>query len=106
MPFRSRRPARHGVDAGIVDDRIHPADGIDLIRDRPGLDRTAEVADHDTSRARREIRERCGALLRAGMENDPVPLPDQGLRRRAAEPIRAAGDEDESHANPLNPLKP
>jgi hypothetical protein len=40
------------------------------------------------------------------VENDPVPLLDQGLRRRAAEPIRAAGDEDESHANPLNPLKP
>jgi hypothetical protein len=40
------------------------------------------------------------------MKNHPMPLPDQGLRRRAAEPIRAAGDEDESHANPRSPLKP
>jgi hypothetical protein len=35
-----------------------------------------------------------------------VPLPDQDPRRRAAKPIRAAGDEDERHDNPRNPLKP
>jgi hypothetical protein len=40
------------------------------------------------------------------MENDPVPLRGQGLRRRAAEPIRAAGDEDERHASSLDLLKP
>jgi hypothetical protein len=40
------------------------------------------------------------------MENDPVPLLDQGPRRRAAKPIRAAGDEDEGHGNPRNPLNP
>jgi hypothetical protein len=40
------------------------------------------------------------------MENDSVPLPDQRLRRRAAKPVGAAGDEDESHASPRDPLKP
>jgi len=40
------------------------------------------------------------------MEDDPVPLPDQGLRRRAAKPIGAAGDDNESHVSSLNPLKP
>src|SRR5690606_23086459 len=45
-------------DAGVVDDRVHAPDLVDLIRERPSLRRVREISDHDAGCTRREIRER------------------------------------------------
>jgi hypothetical protein len=38
-----------------VDDRVHAADPVDLVRDAPGLDCAAEITEHDTRGARGEL---------------------------------------------------
>ena len=48
MAFGSRHPACRRIDAGVVDDRIHAADGIDRVGDRSCLGRAAQVADDNT----------------------------------------------------------
>ena len=42
------------VDAGVVDDRVHPADVVHLSGERPGLGHAGQVADDDSRRARGE----------------------------------------------------
>ena len=45
MALGRRAPGGLVVDARIVDDRVHPADRIDLVPDVPRLRRAAEIAD-------------------------------------------------------------
>jgi len=48
VTFGARASAGLHVYACIVDDRVHAADAIDLVRDAPGLDCAAEITEHDT----------------------------------------------------------
>ena len=100
MTLGCRAAASLRVDTGVVDHRIHASDCVDLICDAPGLGGAAEVADYDPSRTQRELGENLGPIRRSGVQHHFVAVIKERLRRRAAEPIRAAGDEDNSHQLP------
>jgi hypothetical protein len=84
------------VDAGVVDDGVHPA-GVDLLRDAARFRGATEVVNDDAGRARRKVRDGGGAFARAGVQHDRVTFVDQRARRGEAEAVGAAGDEDARH---------
>jgi hypothetical protein len=80
-----------------MDDRIHAPDCIDLICDAPGLRGAAEVADHNTGGPRRETSDGRSAIRRSGVQHHSMALVKKRPRGRAAQPVRAASDEDDRH---------
>ncbi len=77
-----------------MNNRIHPADGIHLTGQVPGLRRTAQVADHDSRRARHEAAERRYPLAGTGVQDNLMAVTHQGPGGEAAEPVCRAGDKD------------
>ena len=51
------------VDSRIVNDGIHAADRVDLLRDAAGLDGIAQIPNNDASSMRRQVIKRRGPLL-------------------------------------------
>ena len=51
MSLGCRGSARRGICAGVVDDGVHTADRIQLVRDASRFDGAGKVADDDTGRA-------------------------------------------------------
>jgi hypothetical protein len=96
---------RHEEDAGIVDHRVHPADVVHLVRNRPGLGRAGEVADDDSRPPAGPVGERRGALPGPGMQDNVMALIHERGRGRAAEPVNGARDEDARHGTIL-PRRP
>src|SRR6185369_8443196 len=88
-------------DAGIVDDRMHTPDLVDLIGEAARLRGAREVADDDAGGARSEILQRRGPFLRAGVKDDLVPRIDERGGGIASEPVRGTGDEDAAHGGVL-----
>jgi hypothetical protein len=103
MALGRRAAASHRVDARVVDDCIHAPDRVDLIRDAPGFGGAAEIADHNPDGPRRVPGERRCAVRRSGVQHHLMAILKKRLRRRTAEPVRAARDEDDRHP-PLLPL--
>ena len=82
------------VDAGVVDDGIHPAELIDLIGQRPGLFHAGEVADDHGRPAGGEVGQVGGPLVAAGVDDYLVAVIEQRGGGVAAEPLGGAGDEN------------
>jgi len=80
-----------------VDDRVHPAAGVDLVRNASRLDGAAEVTDHHAGRARCDVGERSRAFVGSRVQDDLMALVHELPRGGAAEAVRAAGDEDAGH---------
>ena len=93
-----RVPRGLEIDAGVVDDGVHAAEGVDLVGDGARLGRAAEIPDGHTHRARREIGEDGRALAAARVQHDLVALVEESAGGGEAEPVGGAGDEDTSHA--------
>jgi hypothetical protein len=81
-----------------VDDRVHPSDRVDLIRDALRLCCASEISGYQPRGTRGEPAECCGTISRTRVQYDAVTLIEERLCRRAAETIRAAGDEYDCHA--------
>jgi hypothetical protein len=47
VTFGARAAAGLRVYTCVVDDRVHAADPVDLVRDAPGLGYAAEITEHD-----------------------------------------------------------
>jgi hypothetical protein len=63
------------VDAGIVDNSVHPADLVHLAGEVPGLGGTAEVADDHSCGV--EVAERRRPLAGAGVEDNVMAFTDE-----------------------------
>jgi hypothetical protein len=96
MPLGSRAAARRRVDAGIVDNRVHAADRIYLLCYAVDLGCAAQVTD-DPGGLGCEVGKRRGALGRSCMKDDLMAVIEKRPRRRATEPIGAAGDTNACH---------
>src|SRR4051794_22709947 len=90
------RAAALSVRTGVMNDRIHALHSVDLLRNFTGLDCAAEVADDHARRTRRKICDCPGTLSRPRVQNHLMAFLHERLRRRAAEPFGAAGDENTS----------
>jgi hypothetical protein len=86
-----------------VDDGVHTADRIHLVRDASRLDGAGEVADDDTSRAGGKIVDRRGARRRPRMQHDLMALRDERACCGTAQAVRAAGDEHARHPSASRP---
>ena len=60
------------VDAGVVDDGVHAADGVDLVGDGARVGRAAQIADGHSFGARSEIGQGGRALPAARVQHDLV----------------------------------
>ncbi len=50
MPFRGVAPRPFEIDAGVVDDSIHPTEGVDLFGEPARLGRAAQITGDDRRR--------------------------------------------------------
>ena len=55
MAFWCRAAAPLRVDAGVVDDRVHAPDRVDLVGDASGLHGATEIADDNSGSTRGEV---------------------------------------------------
>src|SRR6516162_3647107 len=97
MALGRRAAASFGVDARVMDDRIHATHCVDLVCDASDLGGAAEIADDNPRGTRREFGDGRGAACRSGVQHHLMAVIKKRLRRRAAEPVRAASDEDDRH---------
>src|ERR1700679_1758134 len=75
------------ADGSIVDDGVERAERIDLLCDLSSLNNFAEVADYDCLRLRDVLLCLVGAGVASCVQDDPVTLLNQQLRRHPAEAI-------------------
>ena len=90
-------PILRGRYARIVDDGVHSAHGVDLLREFSGFTGAAKVADDYAGRLCGQIVEHRHAFVRPRMQNDLMPIRNESARGGAAEPVGATGDEDPRH---------
>jgi hypothetical protein len=86
-----RHHLRPGVDAGVVDHRVHVAQAVDGARDTAGLPEVGQVTDDD---GRAEVADGFEPVAVAHVHDHLVPLGDQRLCGRASEAVCGAADED------------
>src|SRR5215831_1620080 len=87
-----------------MDDRIHATDCVDLICDASDLGGAVQITDDNPRETRREFGDGRGAARRSGVQHHLMAVIKKRLRRRAAEPVRAASDKNDRH--PLLLLMP
>ena len=87
-----------GIDPGVVDDRIHPAEPVHLVGDALGLPLVRQVADHHHGAPVHQVLNRVEPLTATHMEHDPVAVGEQRCGCRLAQPVGRARDEDSRHA--------
>src|SRR6516162_8827056 len=97
MALGRRAAASFGVDARVMDDRIHATHCVDLVCDASDLGGAAEIADDNPRGTRREFGDGRGAARRSGVQHHLMAVIKKRLRRRAAEPVCAASNEDDRH---------
>jgi hypothetical protein len=97
MAIRRVPPLADRIDAGIVDDRVHATERIDLRRDTARLGRAAQIADDDIDPFGRQISHRRCPIAAPGMQDKPVAILQELARRLTAKAVRAASDEDTRH---------
>jgi hypothetical protein len=98
VAFGGRGTGGLEVDAGVVDDSVHPADLVHLIGELRGLGCAGEVADDDSRGVRGEVAEHSRPLASAGVE-DNVRAFSHERRRRGLSP-RATGQGDHTPDTP------
>ena len=86
-----------GVDAGVVDHRVHPPEAVHLAGDAARLLEVGQVPDDGRSASVQEVADGCEPVAVASVDDDLVPLVEQRLRGRPSETVRGAGDEDACH---------
>jgi hypothetical protein len=84
-----------------VDNRVHAADRIYLLCYAVDLGCAAQVTDYDPGGLGCEVGKRRGALGRSCMKDDLMAVIEKRPRRRATEPIGAAGDKNARHWSSL-----
>src|SRR6516162_8772742 len=104
MALGRRAAASFGVDARVMDDRIHATHCVDLVCDASDLGGAAEIADDNPRGTRREFGDGRGAARRSGVQHHLMAVIKKRLRRRAAEPVCAASNEDDRHPLLLSTL--
>jgi hypothetical protein len=72
---------RAGVDAGVVDDRVHAAQGVDVAGNAADLLEVGQVADDDRSPAVDEVAGSIKPVAVANVDEDVVAVGEQCLRR-------------------------
>ena len=93
---------RVAVDAGVVDDGVHPAELVDLVGEGPGLLGAGEIADDQGGAAVDEIGQVGGRSVSvAGVDDDLVAVVEQSDGGGSAESLRGAGDQHASHEGSL-----
>ena len=97
MPFQAGVAAGVAVDAGIVDDGVHPAELVDLIGHGPDLLEAGEVADDHCRSPCGEVGQVSGPLVAAGVDDDLVAVIEQRGGGVAPEALGGAGDENAGH---------
>jgi hypothetical protein len=84
------------VNPGVVDDRVHPAELVDLVGHGSGLLEVGEVADHHGRTAVGEVGQVFGPVVAAGVDDDLVAGGEQcgggGRPRPWAEPVMKMRD--------------
>ena len=104
MAFGGRSAGRLEVDAGIVDDRVHPADAVHLTGEVPGFGGAGEVADDDSRGARGEVAQRRRPLEGPGVQDNVMAITHEDSGGGAAEAVGGAGDEDTGHGIIVPPV--
>jgi hypothetical protein len=79
------RPA--GVDAGVVDHGVHPAEPVDLFGDVPGLVEVGQVSGYGHGPAVEEFAHSGESLPAAGVDDDLVPVVEEGSGGRSTEAV-------------------
>jgi hypothetical protein len=92
-----RQDVRAGVDAGVVDDRVHPAQAVHLVGDAAGLLEVGQVPDDGRSPPVQEVAHGREPVAVAGVDDDLVPVVEQRVGGRPSETVCGAGDEDACH---------
>jgi hypothetical protein len=101
VPFWAGVAIAVAVDAGVVDDGVHPAELVDLVGEVDGLLGAAEIADDQGCTAVDQVRQRGRAVGVAGVDDDLVPVVEQGGGGGSAESLGGTGDQDASHEGSL-----
>jgi hypothetical protein len=70
-----------------VNDGVHAASLVYLIRKPSSLRSAAQIADHDSRGARNEVSHGAGALSVAGVQEYVMALVNEEARRQPAEPV-------------------
>ena len=97
MAFRGRAAAPLVINAGVMDDRVHAPDRIDLFRHPVDFGRAAEIPRYDASGFGREVRDRRHAVRRPRVHNYLMASVKERPRRRAPQPVGAPRDKDARH---------
>jgi hypothetical protein len=85
---------RPGIDAGVVDHRVHLPEALHLAGDVARLLGVGQVPDDGRSAPVQEVAHGREPLLVPSVDDHLVPLLEQRLRGRPSETVRGAGDED------------
>ena len=78
MPFWAGVAFAVAVDAGVVDDGVHPAELVDLVGEVPGLLRAGEITDDDCGTAVDQVGQRGRSAGVAGVDDHLVAVGEQG----------------------------
>jgi hypothetical protein len=92
-----RQDVRAGVDAGVVDDRVHPAEAVHVAGETGRLLEVGEVADDGRSAPVQEVAHGREPAAVASVDDDLVPVVEQRVGSRPSETVCGAGDEDACH---------
>jgi hypothetical protein len=83
-----------GVDAGVVNDRVHPAELVHLNGDVARLLKIGQVPNHGRSAPFHEVTHGGEPVAVASVDDDLMPVVEQSPRSRPSQAICGAGDED------------
>jgi hypothetical protein len=81
VTFGRGTPALYTVNTGVVDDRIHPANRVNLFSDLACIGGTGKVSEDDAKRFPGQIPERNCTFPRAGVQNNLMAVIDEGSCR-------------------------
>jgi hypothetical protein len=101
VPFWAGVAIAVAVDAGVVDDGVHPAELVDLLGEVPGLLSAGEIADNDCCTAVDQVGQRGRSAGVAGVHDDLVSAVEKGGGGGSAESLGRTGDQDASHEGSL-----
>ena len=88
---------RAGVDAGVVDHRVHRPETVHLVGDAARLIKVGQVPDDGRSALFQEVAHGREPICAASVDDDRVPVIEQSSCSRPSETVCGAGDEDACH---------
>jgi len=103
MPLRARMAVAVGVHARVVDDRVHPAQLVDLIGEPAGLFSAGEVTDDHGCPPLGKVSNRGRTVRVADVNDHLMTLIDQVRGGRHSQALGGAGHQDPSHQKVLLP---